>query len=90
MTLPEANLWDQLLGHLREVLDPEEYRRWFGPTSYASDSGDLVTVWVPSESIRRHIASHYGVLIDRTLRRLRPHSSIRFVVTGGGDDEDEE
>jgi chromosomal replication initiation ATPase DnaA len=86
----DANVWNQLLDRLRTEVDPEEFRRWFSPTSYASDSGDLVTVWVPTEASRRHITSHYGPRIDRLLASIRPHSSVRLVVAGTGEDEEDE
>lgn len=86
----DTNLWNQILERMRRDVEPEEFRRWFSPTSYASDSGDLITVWVPTEATRRHISTHYAGRIERTLKSLRPHSSIRFVVTGVSDDEDDE
>jgi chromosomal replication initiation ATPase DnaA len=87
--MSDTNLWNQILDRLRTEMEPEEYRRWFSPTSYASDSGDLITIWVPTEATRRHISTHYSGAIDRALRALRPHSSIRFVVTGTGEDDDD-
>ena len=48
-------IWDQVLETLRAGMPEEDFRRWFGATAYASDSGDQITVWVPSEAIRRHI-----------------------------------
>lgn len=88
--MSDTNLWNQILDRLRTEMEPEEYRRWFSPTSYASDSGDLITVWVPTEATRRHISTHYSGSIDRALRSLRPHSAIRFLVTGTGEDDDDE
>ncbi len=86
----DSNVWSQLLDRLRAEVDPEEFRRWFSVTSYASDSGDLVTVWVPTEAGRRHIASHYAPRIDRLLAAIRPHSEVRFIVAGTAEDEEEE
>lgn len=90
MTGPDANLWHQILERLREEIEPEEFRRWLSPTSYASDSGDLITVWVLTEADRRYLSTHYTAKIERTLRKLRPHSAIRFVVAGTADEEEEE
>jgi chromosomal replication initiation ATPase DnaA len=70
-------------------LGDDEYRRWFSPTVYASDSGDQITVWVPTESGRQHLLTHYGDLIDRALRAMNRYgTTVRFVVTGFDDDED--
>jgi chromosomal replication initiation ATPase DnaA len=85
-----VNIWDQILGLLRADLPEEDFRRWFGATAYASDSGDQITVWVPSESIRRHIDSHHEEEIARALRTLRRSGThVRLVVGGEGDDEED-
>jgi chromosomal replication initiation ATPase DnaA len=85
-----VNIWDQILALLRETMPHEDFRRWFGATSYASDSGDQISVWVPSESIRRHIDSHHQDEIDRALRTLgRPGSYVRLRVGGLGDEDEE-
>jgi chromosomal replication initiation ATPase DnaA len=68
----------------------EDFRRWFIETAYASDSGDQITVWVPTESVRRHVTSRYGDDINAALIELnRRGTHIRFVVTGV-EEEDEE
>jgi len=85
------NLWEQILTVLRADVAEEDFRRWFSATSYASDSGDQLTVWVPSEAIRRHIALHYEFMITREIGKLgRGGTNLRFVVTGVDEDEDEE
>lgn len=82
-------IWDQVLEALRVEVPDEDFRRWFGDTAYASDSGDQITVWVPTESIRRHLDTHFGDSLDRALAAIgRRHTFVRFVV--GGVDEDEE
>ena len=79
-----------MLAHLRTEVEPEEYRRWLSDTSYASDSGDQITVWVPTEAARRHITTAYRLHIDRALDALeRSDTRIRFVVTGTDDDDED-
>ncbi|MBM3771815.1 MAG: hypothetical protein FJW27_11155 [Acidimicrobiia bacterium] len=90
MPSDDTKLWQRVLNRIHAEVDPEEFRRWFVPTSYASDSGDLITVWVPTEAIHRHLSTHYTSKIDRALRALRPHCSIRFVVTGVDEDDDQD
>ena len=88
---PESNIWNRVLERLGHELDGDELRRWFSPTAYASDSGDRITVWAPSESIRRQLVTHYDRLIRRTLAALgRPDTSVRVVVSGFGDEDEEE
>jgi chromosomal replication initiation ATPase DnaA len=81
-------IWDQILTVIQRRVPPEDFRRWFNETAYASDSGDQITVWVPTESIRRHIANHYQEDLYRALTTLnRAHTQVRFVVTGVEDEE---
>jgi chromosomal replication initiation ATPase DnaA len=86
-----VNPWDLVLQRLRTELDAEEYRRWFTATAYASDSGDQITVWVPTEADRRHLTRTYQDSIDRAMRAVgRADARIRFVVSGFGDDEEDD
>jgi chromosomal replication initiation ATPase DnaA len=88
--MSHETVWDEVLTHLRAGLDPEEFRRWFGDTGYASDVGDQITVWVPSEAIRRHLATHFNNDIHEALKVMgRTETLVRFVVAGY-EDEDEE
>ena len=83
--------WDDVLERLRVAVDAEDFRRWFGSTAYASDSGDQITVWVASEAIRRHLTSHYDREITAALGAVgRPHTHVRFLVAGFGDEDDDE
>jgi chromosomal replication initiation ATPase DnaA len=82
--------WDQILGIVRSHVPEEDFRHWFGATAYASDSGDQITVWVPSEAIRRHLINNFQDDIDRALGALdRAGTHVRLVV-GGMDEDDEE
>jgi chromosomal replication initiation ATPase DnaA len=86
----DFNPWQQVLAHIRRALSDEDYRRWFSDTGYASDSGDQITVWVPTEAARRHIAVHFQDHLDRALAAIgRDGAHIRFVVTGLGGEEEE-
>lgn len=86
-----SNIWESVLDHLRTELDPEEFRRWFSQTAYASDSGDQITVWIHSEADRRHVQAHYQTLLDRALTELgRSDTDVRFVVTGYGEEDEDE
>jgi len=89
--MPHRKLWDQVLDKLQGDLIPDELRRWFGESMQAGDTGDQVTIWVPSEPVRRHILTHYQDLIDRALEDLgRQNIDIRFVAPGVADDGDED
>jgi chromosomal replication initiation ATPase DnaA len=82
-------IWDELLDQLRAGIPQDDFRRWFGATAYASDSGDQITVWVPTEAVRRHIMLHYQDRIERLLAAMgRSDTGIRLVVGGSDDDEE--
>jgi chromosomal replication initiation ATPase DnaA len=85
-----ANLWSQVLERLQTELDSDEFRRWFLPTAYASDSGDQITVWVPTETDRRHLTRSYEDAVYRAIEALgRSGTHVRFVVSGIGDEDDD-
>jgi chromosomal replication initiation ATPase DnaA len=85
------NAWDDVLARLQTVVDSEDFRRWFGSTSYASDSGDQIVVWVTTEPIRQHLLTHFSEKIGSALKAVgRRDTEVRFVVAGVSDDEDDE
>jgi chromosomal replication initiation ATPase DnaA len=87
----DANAWQQILTELRAALAAEDFRRWFGATAYASDSGDQITVWVPTESVRRHILAEYHRELRRAVSAIdRPDTHVRFVVAGFGEDDEDD
>jgi chromosomal replication initiation ATPase DnaA len=89
--MTEGNIWGQILERIKADIEPEEFRRWFSSSTYASDSGDLITVWVPSAAEGRQISQNYLDRLQRELVRLgRADTLIRFVATGYSDDEDDE
>ena len=72
------NAWDEILERMRTKIPEDDFRRWFGQTAYASDSGD-------------HIATHYERAIERELEASgRGYTQVRMVVTGGDEDDDDE
>jgi chromosomal replication initiation ATPase DnaA len=88
--MSDENIWADVLVRLRTALDPDEYRRWLSVSSQASDSGDQITVWVPSATEARHINVHY---LDRIVRELedlgRENVTVRFLASGYEEDEDD-
>ena len=86
-----ANIWDTVCAQIRTRLEEEDFRRWFGGTAYASDSGDQISVWVPSEAIRRHLTNHFQRTIDDALAAIdRPRTNVRFIVAPMTDDEEDD
>jgi len=89
--MSDGNIWTEILSRLRAELDGEEYRRWFSNSSYASDSGDHITVWVATAADVRHINQHYPDKLQRALTALgRGDTTVRFLSTGYAEDEEDE
>jgi chromosomal replication initiation ATPase DnaA len=89
--MSEGNIWMAILDRLKADIDEEEFRRWFSTTSYASDSGDQITVWVPTAVEGRQIEQNYLDRLHRILVSLgRSNTTVRFVATGYTDEEDED
>ena len=90
--MSDGNVWTDILERLRAELDSEEFRRWFANSSYASDSGDVITVWVQSIADSRQIQQNYTDRIQRALRAInREDTTVRFLATGyTGDDDDDD
>ena len=84
------NAWDEVLSGVRPRVAEEDFRRWFEATSYASDSGEQLTVWVYTHAIRQHLTQHFQDLIEDVLNEMdRGGTRIRFVVSGLSEDEDD-
>ena len=48
-------------------------------------------MWVPTESIRRHITEHFDNDIDQAVAALgRANTRVRLVVSGDDEEDDEE
>ncbi len=89
--MTEGNIWALVLEQLQAELDPEEFRRWFANSSYASDSGDQITVWVAAANEARHLSQNYTDRLHRALVSLgRADTMVRFLATGYTDEEDAE
>ena len=90
METDNANVWQLILDRVRHEVEPDEFRRWFSETGFASDSGDQITVWVTSETLRRHVERNYHDVLARILEGLdRPGTTIRFAVAGTGDEDED-
>jgi chromosomal replication initiation ATPase DnaA len=89
--MSDLNVWQQVLSRLQTCVEPEDFRRWFAGTAYAGDSSDQITVWVPSEAVRRHVELHYQEALGDALAAIdRGGTLVRFVVAGFGDEGEEE
>ena len=83
------NVWDSILARVETKINRHSFYTWFKPSSFMSETGDLVRVRVPNPVFRDWLTKHYAGLINEALAELdRPMVQIEFVAedaVGGAD-----
>jgi chromosomal replication initiator protein len=75
------NVWDSILARVETKINRHSFYTWFKPSSFLSESGDLVRVRVPNPVFRDWLTKHYAGLINEALAELdRPMVQIEFVA----------
>jgi chromosomal replication initiator protein len=75
------NVWDSILARVETKINRHSFYTWFKPSSFLSESGDLVRVRVPNPVFRDWLTKHYAGLINEALAELdRPMVRIEFVA----------
>src|SRR5512139_2818527 len=75
------NVWESILSRVETKINRHSFYTWFKPSSYLSESGDLVRVRVPNAVFRDWLTKHYAGLINEALAELdRPMVKIEFVA----------
>src|SRR5512137_1361482 len=76
-----TNVWDDVLARIETKVNRHSFYTWFKPTSFLSDSGDVVRVLVPNALFKDWLTKHYSsVLAEATAEILRPGVVIAFVA----------
>ena len=80
------NVWGQVLARIEARVPQEAFHQWFRPTAGIADTGDEITVRVPSEVFRRHLSQDYAAVIDAAATEVqRGGVRVSFVIdTEGG------
>jgi chromosomal replication initiation ATPase DnaA len=88
----DQNPWALILAHLAPEIGAEDFRRWFSVTEYATDSGDQLSIWVPSHAHRSHLMVHYHDAILRAAAAVGRGDvlQVRYLVAGDEEDEEDE
>lgn len=80
-TLQHVELWNNLLGHIRNDVDEQVFNRWFLPIAPISVSEDTLKLAVPNEFIKDWVQDHYGNLLTSQLSHIAQKKlGIEFVV----------
>ena len=75
------NIWDSILARVETKINRHSFYTWFKPSSFLSETGDLVRVRVPNPVFRDWLTKHYAGLINEALAELdRPMVQIEFVA----------
>ena len=75
------NVWSELLARIETKVNRHSFNTWFSPTVFVEDTGDRVTVRVPSELCRNWLTKHYtAVLTEATAEVQRSGVKIAFVI----------
>ena len=77
------DLWNALVGRLRETLTETMLETWFGQAYPQSYDGTRLVVEVPNEFTRNWIAGHFGDLVSQAAGETVPGLNVAFTV---GDD----
>ena len=75
------NVWTELLARIETKVNRHSFNTWFSPTVFVEDTGDRVTVRVPSELCRNWLTKHYsGVITEATAEIRRSGVKVAFVI----------
>ena len=75
------NIWTELLERIETKVNRHSFNTWFSPTVFVEDTGDRVTVRVPSELCRNWLTKHYTTVItEATAEVQRSGVKIAFVI----------
>ena len=80
MSMPN-NVWTELLARIETKVNRHSFNSWFSPTAFVDDTGDRITVRVPSELCRNWLTKHYtAVITEATAEVQRNGVKIAFVI----------
>lgn len=75
------NAWTELLARIETKVNRHSFNTWFSQTAFVEDTGDRVTVRVPSELNRNWLTTHYAEVIAEAMTEVRRNGvSVQFVI----------
>jgi chromosomal replication initiator protein len=66
-----TTVWDEVLARIETKINRHSYYTWFKPTSFLSDSGDVVRVLVPNALFKDWLTKHYSSVLAEALAEIR-------------------
>jgi chromosomal replication initiator protein len=79
--MDHTTVWDEVLARIETKINRHSYYTWFKPTSFLSDSGDVVRVLVPNTLFKDWLTKHYSSVLSEAAAEIRrPGVVITFVA----------
>jgi chromosomal replication initiator protein len=79
----DASIWDQILSRVETKVNRHSFYTWFKPTAFVGDTGDSITVSVPSLLFKDWLTKHYSVVLSEALAEVRrPAAEFVFIAEG--------
>ncbi|MBR6423473.1 MAG: chromosomal replication initiator protein DnaA [Bacteroidales bacterium] len=76
-----TEVWNRCLDILRDNLNEDTFKTWFGPIKPISLSEQRLTIEVPSDFWREYIEEHFLPILSKILRReIGPNASLVYKV----------
>ena len=77
-----GSVWDRLQEHLRETLPAEEFRTWFRPLSFESESVERLVLRAPNKRFLSSLEEAYRPTLDTAIANLQGASYKVLFRTG--------
>lgn len=75
------DIWEEALNELKDHLSVPTFETWFRSVKLASDTGDTVTLEVPSEFAKEWLDTRYRSLIESTLSDIKKKKvKLDFII----------
>jgi len=83
------SLWERVLVNIQSDINKQSFNMWLKDTEPVSIYGNIMTITVPDEVARRHIAEHYSSLLSKKIQDITgDHLDFEFVTKNGNSDDE--
>lgn len=77
--------WKEVLGYLKEKINPQSFQTWLRPTRLKEITGSTLFVEVPNREFRDWIKENYGSDVHEALRHLKlPYREVKYTFPENG------
>ncbi len=88
MTQNHITVWNNCLEVIRDNIDRNVYKAWFGPIKAISLENDILTIQVPSQFFYEYIEEHYIHLLRKTIKKeLGKNGKLKYSIIMSNNDK---